>query len=183
MTIAPTTLPGVFVIEARSLPDERGTFVKIFHRDTFAKAGLDFMPAESYYSTSKTNVIRGMHFQSPPQAHSKLVYVTHGRILDVVLDIRVGSPTYGKYAEVELSAENCKAMFVPIGFAHGFLSMATDSCVTYVQTTQYSPEHDRGVRFDSFGKDWGVSQPILSTRDQAFPSLQNLESPFTFNQQ
>ncbi len=121
-----------------------------------------------------------MHFQIPPAAHVKLVYVTSGIILDVVLDIRKGSPTYGKYISAELSEKNRKMMYIPIGCAHGFLSLKNNSCVIYLQTTMYSKDNDAGIHIDSFGMDWGVSSPIMSTRDQAFPALQEFKTPFKF---
>jgi len=181
MNITPTTLAGLYIIETAPLLDDRGIFVKTFNREVFASAGLRSDFVESYYSVSKKNAIRGMHYQAPPHDHVKLVYVTRGKILDVVLDIRKGSPTYGKCVTVELSEENRTMVYVPLGCAHGFLSLQGNSCVTYLQTSTYAPDHDRGVRFDSFGKDWGIAQPILSARDQAFPTLRDLQSPFTYN--
>src|SRR3990167_8516325 len=162
MNVLSTKFSGVYVIEPKDFQDERGVFVKIFHQDIFLQNKLDHRFVESYYSVSKKNVIRGMHFQTPPADHTKLVYVTHGRILDVILDIRAGSTTYGQSISVELSSENHKIMYISSGFAHGFASLVDDSAVTYLQTTMHSPEYDHGIHVQSFGMDWGVAHPIMS---------------------
>lgn len=180
MNIIPTKFDGVYSIEPKDFQDERGSFVKIFHQDSWLKQRLSFKLAESYYSVSRKNVIRGMHFQIPPADHTKLVYVTHGSILDVVVDIRAGSPTYGQSISLELSSTNHNMIYISSGFAHGFLSLVDDTAVTYLQTTAYSPEHDQGIRFDSFDFKWGVSDPILSQRDQSFPKLSDFTSPFIY---
>ena len=180
MNVTNTILNGVHVLELKRFGDDRGSFVKIFHQDTWLAEHLPFTLAESYFSVSKRNVIRGMHFQTPPADHTKLVYVTNGTILDVVLDIRVDSPTYGQHISFELSSDNAKMMYIPSGFAHGFLALTDDAAVTYLQTTMHSPANDQGVRFDSLGFDWGVHSPILSARDQQFPTLAEFKSPFTY---
>ncbi|RJO59338.1 dTDP-4-dehydrorhamnose 3,5-epimerase [Candidatus Parcubacteria bacterium] len=180
MNIENTKLAGVFIIETPIFKDERGDFIKTFHQDFFKKNGLDFKLAESYFSVSEKNVIRGMHFQAPPAEHAKMVYVTQGKILDVVLDIRAGSPTYGQYLAVEISAENPKMLFISPGFAHGFLALENNSCVTYLLSSVHSPEHDQGVHIDSFDMDWGVKNPILSKRDQGFPRFEKFKSPFQY---
>ena len=180
MNISPTTIPGAYVIAAKPLFDERGVFVKVLHAETFAHANLQSDFAESYYSVSKRDVVRGMHFQSPPHAHVKLVYVSRGKIMDVILDIRKGSPTYGQHVGVELSEENRSMVYVPIGCAHGFRALEDDTCVTYLQTSSYAPTSDHGVRADSFGCSWGVTKPIQSPRDKEFPTLAELNTPFTY---
>lgn len=181
MNIVETKLAGVRIIEPRDLKDDRGAFIKVFHKETFEQNGMATDFKESYYSTSKKDVIRGMHFQTPPADHAKLVYVTCGKILDVVLDIRQDSPTFGEYITEELSAENHKVMYIPIGCAHGFLSLENDSSVTYMQTTMHAPDNDGGIRADSFGLDWGVATPIMSPRDQALPTLAEFKTPFRYN--
>jgi dTDP-4-dehydrorhamnose 3,5-epimerase len=180
MEIINTSIINSFVIRSKILKDERGTFIKTFHKDFFAENGLVGDFNESFYSTSKNNVIRGMHFQIPPHDHIKVVYVTKGSILDVILDIRVGSPSYGKYVRQELSAENGSIVYIPKGCAHGFLSLENESCVVYLHSTQYSSECDTGVRYDSFGLDWGINNPIISKRDQNFIEFENFNSPFIF---
>ena len=180
MQVLPTTMDGVKLVETVLAHDNRGDFMKVFHERTFVEHGLHVHFAESYYSTSKKGVIRGMHFQAPPEDHAKLVYVTYGSILDVVLDIRVGSPSYGVFERFEINDKNRRAVFIPSGFAHGFISLIDGSAVTYLQTTMLSSEHEGGILFDSFGCDWGVAEPIMSDRDKLFPTLSNLVSPFTY---
>jgi dTDP-4-dehydrorhamnose 3,5-epimerase len=121
-----------------------------------------------------------MHFQIPPQDHTKLVYVPHGAVTDVVLDLRKGSPTFGGHIAVELSAENHMMLYIPVGCAHGFISREDGTRVVYLQSTMRSAEHEAGIRFDSFGMDWGVNDPIVSKRDQVFQTLGEFDSPFTF---
>jgi len=179
MKITKTKLNGVYIIEPEVFRDERGLLTKPFHKDTFTQHGMDFNFEESFYSISKKGVARGMHFQIPPKDHSKLVYVPNGAILDVILDLRKGSPTYGKHVSVELSDLNHKMIYIPTGCAHGFLSLKDNSCTTYLQSTMRSAEHEGGIRIDSFGMDWPVTKPIISTRDQSFPTLKEFKTPFT----
>lgn len=176
----PTEIDGVFIIETDSFLDERGSFIKTFHIDFFKKNKLSTTFRESFYSISHKNVIRGMHFHLPPKDHSKLIYVTHGSIMDVVVDLRKGSPTYGKYITVELSQKNHKMIHIPTGCAHGFLSLENNTCTVYMQSSAYSKEHDTGIHLDSFGIDWGVKKPILSKRDTAFVLMKDFVSPFNY---
>ncbi len=180
LNIIPTRLPGVFVIKTEGFEDDRGSFVKTFHEDTFKDYGISVDFKESFYSISKKNVIRGMHFHVPPKDHAKLVYVSSGAILDVVLDLRKGSPTYGIHDTIELSAKNHEMVYIPTGCAHGFLSLIDDTCMVYLQSGVYSKECDAGIAYDSFGMDWKVQNPILSKRDQSFVTLKDFDSPFTF---
>jgi len=178
MKLTETDLKGVYVIEPKVFEDDRGVFVKTFHEQTFRESGLAFHFKESFYSTSKKGVIRGMHFQVPPHDHAKLVYVTSGRILDVVLDLRKSSSTYGKHVSVELSDMNRRSIYIPTGFAHGFAVLSDEATVVYMLTTMYSSEHDAGIRWDSFGMDWGTRNPIMSERDRGFPRFEEFSSPF-----
>ncbi len=180
MKFTKTKLNGVFIIEPNVLEDQRGQFIKVFNKESFAMEKLSFNLEESYFSLSKKNVIRGMHFQTPPRDHTKLVYATHGAIIDVVLDIRVGSPTYGKYIKIELSEQNHTVIYIPSGFAHGFLSLKNNSLVVYLQTSGYSPANDGGIRADSFKMRWNVARPIVSNRDKSFPPLGKFKSPFKY---
>lgn len=182
MKFAKTDLEGVYIIEPKVIGDSRGQFVKTFHEQTFNAHGLRSDFRESFYSTSPKNVIRGMHFQIPPQDHAKLVYVVAGKILDVVLDIRKNSPTYGKNVSVELSDDNKKSIYIPSGFAHGFCVLSDEATVVYMQTTMHSPRHDTGIRWDSFGMDWGIKSPIMSQRDREFSTLKEFESPFGYKE-
>ena len=178
MKILAEPLRGAFLIEARCHEDARGDFVKTYHRSAFFEMGISFTPAESFYSTSRREVIRGMHFQTPPAAHAKVVYCISGRVMDVVLDLRKSSPTYGQAVSHELSRENHRQFFIPIGVAHGFLSLDENSVLVYATDTVHSPSHDAGVRWDSFGFDWETREPLVSPRDAGFPDLTDFVSPF-----
>ncbi|MFY9387489.1 MAG: dTDP-4-dehydrorhamnose 3,5-epimerase family protein [Smithellaceae bacterium] len=179
MKFQPTQLPGVYTIGLNQQEDERGVFVKTYNEDVFkseAGAALDWR--ESFYSVSKKNVIRGMHFQVPPFDNTKIVYVTAGKIRDVVLDIRRSSPAFGRHIAVDLSADRADAIYIPAGCAHGFLSLTDNATVIYLQTSVYSAQHDKGILWSSFGMNWGVTDPVLSPRDRAFPALATFETPF-----
>jgi dTDP-4-dehydrorhamnose 3,5-epimerase len=180
MDFKETKIKGVFIIEGQGFKDARGSFVKTFNKDLFKSKKLNVTFRESFYSFSKKNVIRGMHFHLPPKDHSKFIYVPTGAILDVVVDLRKSSPTYGKFVSEELSAENRKMIFIPTGCAHGFLSLKNDTCTMYLQSSTYSKEHDTGIHFNSFGFSWPVKSPILSERDQNLTPLKNFDSPFNF---
>lgn len=179
-SIHKTAISGVYEIDLFHAGDERGMFVKPYHADTLEKWGLPSSFKESFYSTNNKGVVRGMHFQYPPHDHYKLVYCTSGRLLDVILDIRKDSPTYGKVAEIELSGENFKAAFIPIGMAHGFAVLEDHTTMVYLTSTVHAPQSDAGVRFDSFGYQWPFKQPTQSDRDKAFPTLSELDSPFRY---
>ncbi|HAH30727.1 MAG TPA: dTDP-4-dehydrorhamnose 3,5-epimerase [Elusimicrobia bacterium] len=178
MRIINTGLTSVHIIEPTTHKDLRGSFAKFFNSREFGEAGLERDFRESYYSVSAKNVIRGMHFQVPPADHSKLVYVPHGAILDVVLDIRKKSKTYGKFIETELSGKNSRVIYIPKGCAHGFLSLEDGSVCVYMQTSVYSAANDCGIKWDSFGMDWPCSNPGLSDRDRSFLPLCEYTSPF-----
>ena len=178
VTCEPTSITGLFVIKPPVFTDKRGSFSKVFAEDVFVKYGLETNFKESYYTFSHKGVIRGMHFQIPPYQHAKVVYVPTGHIIDVVLDIRKESPTYGKFEEFNLSAESGIVLYLSPGLAHGFESLEDGSCVTYLQTTAHSPERDSGIRFDSFGKVWQTESPIISERDATFTVFSEYSSPF-----
>jgi dTDP-4-dehydrorhamnose 3,5-epimerase len=180
MKITRTKLNGVYIIEPDVFTDSRGLFLKPFSKEVFSKYNLVNNFEENFYSKSNKGVIRGMHFQTPPMDHAKLIYVTNGSILDVILDIRKGSPSYGEYITVELSDKNHNMIYIPKGCAHGFLSLENDSCTVYLQETARSAQHESGIRSDSFGMDWGIENPILSDRDKEFSKLEDFDSPFTF---
>jgi dTDP-4-dehydrorhamnose 3,5-epimerase/CDP-3, 6-dideoxy-D-glycero-D-glycero-4-hexulose-5-epimerase len=173
MTIEPTVLKGVFIINNFNATDDRGLFVKTFNKNTFLGLHLDFEIRESYFSSSKKNVIRGMHFQLPPHDHEKLVFVPKGAIIDVVVDLRKKSPTYKKHISVELSETNRKSIFIPKGLAHGFKSVEDDTITVYNVATEYNPTTDAGIYFNSFGFDWNLENPIISKRDLEFESLES----------
>jgi dTDP-4-dehydrorhamnose 3,5-epimerase len=178
MKIIDTKIEGVKILQPDIFNDERGSFTKPFHKETFEKNGLNTRFDESFYSVSKKGCIRGMHFQVPPADHAKLVYCPAGAIMDVVVDIRKSSTTFGQFVNVELSQKNGTMIYIPRGCAHGFLSLEDGSVTVYMQETMRSAEHEGGIKYDSFGMDWGVDAPILSKRDQVFPTLAEYNSPF-----
>ena len=180
MNVIKTNIPGCFEIHPDVIKDERGTFVKTFHRDIFDKHGLTTDFAEEYYSYSKKGVLRGLHFQLPPHDHIKMVYCVRGRILDAIVDLRKGSPTFGGYALFELSDENAQVLYLGRGIAHGFYALSNEAIVMYKVTTIYAPEHDAGILWNSAGVPWPDNMPILSKRDKSFPPLSQFESPFIY---
>lgn len=182
MKIVETFIDGLLLLEPKIFEDSRGKFIKTFTDDFFKENGLDINIKEVYYSTSHKDVIRGMHFQTPPYEHIKIVYVPYGKIVDVVLDIRKNSPTYGKYFSIELSSENGRILIIPVGIAHGYKSLEDNTNVTYMQTTCYSANHDTGVRYDSFGFNWECNESKHSDRDKTFPLLKEFNTPFEFKE-
>ena len=145
-TELPVALPGVRRLKPRVFRDQRGTFVKTYHEEALRGAGINFVMQEEYYSASGRGVLRGMHFQIPPAEHAKLVYGIQGRVLDVLLDLRRGSPTFGHSAASELSAENRLIFYLPPGIAHGVLSQEDNSLMIYKTTTVHNFAHDAGSR-------------------------------------
>lgn len=178
MEIIHTPFEGLYVLGTVNFQDSRGGFQKLFNEEFFAANNLAYEFKEIYYSVNNKNVIRGMHFQVPPFDHVKVVYVSRGCILDVVVDIRKHSATYGKCFFIRLDAQNGKYLYIPQGFAHGFLSLEDGTIVNYAQTSCYEKEHDCGIASDSIGFDWGVEFPIRSGRDLTFPRLSDFNSPF-----
>ncbi len=166
--------PGLFLLEGSKYADDRGTLIK----PLWNSAIPDFRADEAYFIQSKKDVLRGMHFQLPPHAQGKFLYVARGKILDVVLDLRTTSPTYGKSTSFLLEAGSPTALYVPPGLAHGYLTLEEDSLIHYVQSGNYAPEFERGVRYDSFGFDWKISSPILSDKDKGLPVFSQLEKMF-----
>jgi len=183
LQVEPTAIPEVKVIKPARFGDARGFFSEVYNRDRFFKAGLEFDFVQDNHSWSaKAGTVRGLHFQSHPFAQDKLVRVIRGRILDVAVDIRRSSPTYGRHVAVELSAENWLQLLVPIGFAHGFCTLEPDTEVLYKVTGSYSAEHDRGIAWDDpdLAIDWPVQADaaILSEKDLRHPHLADLPAYF-----
>jgi len=178
MEIKSLEIDGLFEILPIKFKDDRGVFVKEYHKDIYITEGLEFDLAEQYFSISQKNVIRGMHFQIPPYDHTKIVYCIYGAILDVLLDLRKTSPTYGKCTSVVLNSDLFNAVYIPKGFAHGFCSLIENSTMVYNVSTIYNPDSDCGLRFDSFGFKWPVESPIINTRDSSFIDLEDFVSPF-----
>lgn len=183
MELTQTPIPGCFELHPRICRDDRGTFVKTFHQDLFADYGLNREFAEEYYSYSCHGVLRGLHFQLPPADHIKVVYCVSGEVLDVVVDLRVGSPTYGSFAQYVLSAGNGNMLYIPAGLAHGYYVSGDHAVMMYKVATTYSPEHDTGILWNSAGIPWPDPAPILSGRDSGFVPLAAFNSPFVYTGQ
>jgi dTDP-4-dehydrorhamnose 3,5-epimerase len=180
MNIESTILEGVFIIKNFYASDDRGLFVKTFNKNFFFELNLNFEIKESYFSVSKNNVIRGMHFQLPPFDHEKLVFVPKGSIIDVVVDLRKNSSTYKKYISVELSDKNKKSIYIPKGLAHGFKSLEDNTITVYNVASEYNPKADAGIHYKSFGFEWEVEEPTISQRDAEFIGLNSFceNNPF-----
>jgi len=163
-------LPGTWLHRLGLFSDARGSFVKTYARTALYGAGLDFDFAEEFYSTSHKGVLRGMHFQLPPHDHVKLVYCAIGAVQDVLLDLRRG-PGYGEVATVQLRGEAPALLVIPRGVAHGFLSLQDGSLMVYKTSSEHAPAHDAGIRWDSFGFDWGITGATLSQRDASHPAF------------
>ncbi len=175
-----TAIPDVIMIEPLVHGDERGYFVETFRADTFeAFLGFKVNFCQDNESKSSQGVLRGLHYQLPPHAQSKLVRVIEGSVLDVAVDIRKGSPTFGEHVVVELTAENKRQLFVPRGFAHGFVVLSKTAIFAYKVDNFYSPECDRGIAFDdpSIGIDWKLDKSLLqlSQKDTTQPLLSQAE--------
>lgn len=170
---------GVQGCQAARLPkflDPRGSFQKLFHADAFASVLPGFVPREIYHTVSEAYVLRGMHFQLPPHDHDKVVVCLAGAVLDVVLDLRRGD-RFGEFGKERLTPDGTNCIAVPKGVAHGFLSEAPGSSLLYIVGTVHNSEADAGVRWDSFGFDWGCTKPILSDRDKMHPTLTDFRTP------
>ena len=176
----PSKINGCFELQPKAFEDNRGRFVKVFHEQAFAAQGLETDFAEEYYSVSHKDVIRGLHFQLPPMDHVKMVYCVEGGVLDAVVDLRVGSPTQGKYELFELSADKANTLYIPKGMAHGFCALSPKAIMVYKVSSVYSPAHDAGVRWNSAGIPWPTTAAVLSDRDATLPTLAQFESPFRY---
>ena len=180
MQVRPLGLDGVVEVSPRKFGDDRGFFSETYNAKSFAEAGIDlnFIQDNHSYSAAK-GVVRGLHYQLPPFAQDKLVRVTRGAILDVAVDIRKSSPTFGKWVALEVSAEKWNQILVPKGFAHGFMTLVENTEVIYKVTDYYSPEHDRSIRFDDpvIGIDWPIptSGVQLSEKDRKAPLFADAE--------
>jgi dTDP-4-dehydrorhamnose 3,5-epimerase len=178
--LKPTSLTGCFELKHKVFDDVRGRFIKVFHTQAFAANGLETNFAEEYYSVSNNNVVCGMHFQLPTMDHVKVVYCVQGAVLDVVTDLRLGSPTYGQSAVIELSSAKANSIYIPKSMAHGFCSLCDNSIMVYKVSSVYSPEQDDGILWNSVGVEWPTRQAILSERDQTFTPFEKFVSPFSY---
>jgi dTDP-4-dehydrorhamnose 3,5-epimerase len=180
MQLSPTTIPGCWEIHYPAHSDARGNFVKTYQFSTFGERNLEATFVEVFYTISGKNVLRGMHIQLPPADGSKLVYCIAGRVMDVVLDLRRGSPTFGRYAVIELAANKHNAAYLSRGVAHGFYVREAPALMVYHITAEYVPELDTGIAWNSFGAPWPHPAPLISQRDASLPAFQNFDSPFQY---
>jgi len=175
-----TFIPGCVEIRPKVFEDARGRFIKTFHQEAFADMGINTEWPEEYYSVSKRDVLRGLHFQLPPHDHDKLVYCVDGEVLDVVVDLRMGSPAFGRHVAFSLSADKANMVHIPKGTAHGFLVLSEKATMMYKASTIYAPQYDTGILWNSAGIPWPVVNPILSERDRDLPPLSEFRTPFSY---
>ena len=184
MKFIKTAIADVYVLEPSVFGDDRGYFLESFNLQEFEENIGPIKFIQDNESKSSKGVLRGLHFQKPPFNQAKLVRCIEGRVLDVTVDIRKGSPSYGKHVAIELSGENKKQVFVPKGFAHGFSVLSESAVITYKVDNRYAPEYDAGIRFDdeALQIDWCLPQEEvqLSEKDKDLPSFKDLDSPFNF---
>jgi dTDP-4-dehydrorhamnose 3,5-epimerase len=183
LQVEATEIPDVKIITPAKFGDRRGFFSEAYSRRSLVEAGLDFdFVQDNHALSADTGTLRGLHFQSPPFAQDKLVRVPHGRILDIAVDLRRSSPSFGRSVAVELSAENWRQVLVPVGFAHGYITLEPNTEVLYKVTNYYAPDHDHGLAWDdpALGIDWGTSaeRVILSDKDRKHPRLSELSKFF-----
>ena len=174
MKVTPTSLPGVLVIEPKVYADERGFFLETYHLERFRDFGIPEAFVQDNHSRSQRGVLRGLHYQEPKQ-QGKLVRCSRGAMFDVAVDIRVGSPQFGKWFAIELNDREGRMLWVPPGFAHGFCAMTDDCDVTYKCTAYYDPPSEQGIIWNDpdIGIRWPVEQPRLSTKDAVAPRLKD----------
>lgn len=184
MNVLPTALPEVKILEPRLFADARGYFMESFNEQRFAELVRPIHFVQDNESSSCYGVVRGLHFQLPPHAQSKLVRVIRGRVLDVAVDVRVGSPTFGQHVAVELSAENKRMLFIPRGFAHGFSVLSEEAVFQYKCDNFYAPEAEGAIAWDdpALGIDWQLPKNdiLLSPKDSDHPRLQEAEKLFDY---
>lgn len=179
----PLAIPDVKLIKPERFGDERGFFSEVYSQAAYAAHGIEETFVQDNHSMSAdVGVMRGLHFQAPPMAQGKLVRVVSGSVMDVAVDIRTGSPTYGQHVSAILSADNWHQLWIPPGFAHGFCVREPGTQFLYKVTAPYAPETEAGIRFDDadLGIDWGIDSEdaILSPKDAALPRFSDFKSPF-----
>jgi dTDP-4-dehydrorhamnose 3,5-epimerase len=186
MRVMETGVPGLVLFEPKVFRDERGFFLESYNRQGFAQVGIDCAFVQDNHACShQPGVLRGLHFQLPPMAQAKLVWVTRGSVLDVAVDLRSGSPTYGRHYAVELSADNFWRLFIPRGFAHAYLTLTPGTEFQYKVDAPYSPQHDSGLRWDDPDlaipwPEFPCGQPVLSEKDTKLASFRDFQSPFVY---
>lgn len=173
-------IPEVILVEARKLGDDRGFFAETYKRSEFAAHGIPHAFVQDNLSHSARGVLRGLHYQIHPKAQGKLVSVVRGRIFDVAVDIRRASPTFRQWVGMELSADNCRMLYVPVGFAHGFCVLSETADLVYKVTEEYARDLERGILWNDpeIGVRWPISEPVLSPRDVGLPLLRDAENNF-----
>lgn len=175
----------VQLVEPKRFGDARGWFTETYNEATFVARGISSRFVQDNHSLSvPAFTLRGLHFQTPPHGQDKLVRCIRGRIYDVAVDVRMGSPTYGQWVGAELTAANGHQLFIPVGFAHAFVTLEPECEVTYKCSALYAPQSDGGIRWDSVGIDWPIPAgvvPSLSEKDKVLPALDDFESPFAYD--
>lgn len=180
MEFIETDIEGLIIIEPDVFEDPRGYFFESYNREKYFKAGLKHEFVQDNLSMSQKNVLRGLHFQKPPFEQGKLVQVLRGSVLDVAVDIRKNSPTYGKHHSLLLSAENKRQFFIPPGFAHGFVTLEDHTIFSYKCTKVYNKQSEGAIMWNDrdLNIDWGTGNPIISEKDKEADSFEKLQSPF-----
>lgn len=180
MEFEKTNIEGVVLIKPNVFGDNRGYFYESYRADEFKSAGIDFNFVQDNQSMSKKGILRGLHFQAPPYDQGKLVRVIKGAVVDVVVDIRADSPTYGQSYAVELNEDNKYLLWVPPGFAHGFVTLKDDTIFSYKCTNYYNRDSEGAIRWNSpeLNIDWGIDEPILSEKDQLADLFKDFSTPF-----
>lgn len=185
MNFIKTTIPDLIIIEPTVFGDDRGYFLESFNQKAFTEHISSVAFVQDNESKSSRGVLRGLHFQKPPFNQAKLVRCISGKVLDVVVDLRKGSPTFGKHSTVELTGDNKRQLFVPRGFAHGFVVLSDTATFSYKVDNDYAPEYDSGILWndDTLAIDWKISAAdvLLSEKDKDLPLFKNFISPFDFN--
>ncbi len=182
MNIIPTDITDLYVVEPQVFKDKRGYFFEAHNQKKLKDAGLDLTFVQDNESKSQKGVLRGLHFQKPPYAQGKMVRVIKGKVLDVAVDIRKGSPTYGKYHAVEISEKNKRMFWIPPGFAHGFATLEDETIFFYKCTNYYNRESEGSILWNDpdLNIDWQVENPVLSEKDISSPRFSQLDSPFVY---
>jgi dTDP-4-dehydrorhamnose 3,5-epimerase len=176
-----STIPGVLHLKPEVHADARGIFVKNYRQDWFIDLDIPTVWPERFYTRSRERVIRGLHLQAPPSDHEKLVYCANGAAFDVVVDLRIGSPTFGEFDVIRLDDESRISVFIPKGVAHGFASLSDGTVMVYATSTVHDPVRDGGIRWDSVPIPWPFEDPIISPRDEALPTFAAYDSPFSYD--
>lgn len=180
MFIQETPIKGLLILKPKTFADDRGYFLESYNKESFHKAGINYEFVQDNQSCSKKGTLRGLHFQAPPFDQGKLVRVIAGRVIDIAVDIRKDSPTYGRHFSIELSADNQLQFWLPPGMAHGFTALEDETIFCYKCTNLYHKESEGGIRWNDPGLniDWGYTNPLVSEKDAILPDFAGLKSPF-----